>query len=188
MTEFNDPISKVQWVHRSELEPNEYNPNHVPQQELELLQTSILEDGWTQPIVVHPDNWEIVDGEHRFMVSDPDPDEFDLVERDGETLAKYEGHVPIVELEISDEHQKMSTIRHNRARGRHSVTAVAEMVQSLKEAGLSDDEIMERLGMEREEVVRLGDVADLPNRVRREKLEISEGWEPDLQSQNKASK
>jgi ParB-like chromosome segregation protein Spo0J len=138
------PLENVRWIHRSKLSPNDYNPNSVAPPELTLLKTSILEDGWTQPIVANPD-MTIVDGFHRWTVSGHK-----------EIFALTDGFVPVVILEPKDrEHQKMSTIRHNRARGRHGVLAMGRIVGSMLEEGLSIEEVMERLSMEREEVVRL---------------------------------
>jgi ParB-like chromosome segregation protein Spo0J len=138
------PLEKVRWVRRELLNPNSYNPNAVAPPELTLLKTSILEDGWTQPIVVNPD-MTIVDGFHRWTVSGHK-----------EIYELTDGHVPVVTLEPKDfEHQKMSTIRHNRARGRHGVLEMGRIVQSMIDSGMSIEEVMKRLSMEREEVIRI---------------------------------
>jgi ParB-like chromosome segregation protein Spo0J len=141
----SQPVSAVQWVDRSLLKPNHYNPNHVAPPELELLITSITEDGWTQPIVVLPD-YTIVDGFHRYTVS-ADPR---LQEMTG-------GLVPVVMTELDPTHRMMSTIRHNRARGEHGVLPMANIVRTMHEDGVPQDEIQKRLGMEDEEVERLLD-------------------------------
>ena len=138
------PLERLQWRKRDELTPNNYNPNSVAPPELELLKTSILEDGWTQPIVINPDN-TIVDGFHRWTVSGHD-----------EIRQLTDGHVPVVVLQPKDaEHQQMSTIRHNRARGRHGVLEMGKIVRDLLDSGKTIKEVMERLSMEREEVTRL---------------------------------
>jgi ParB-like chromosome segregation protein Spo0J len=138
------PLFNLTWVHRDKLHPNNYNPNSVAPPELELLKTSICEDGWTQPIVANSD-MTIVDGFHRWTVS-----------KDPQVYALTEGFVPVVILEPRDkEHQQMSTIRHNRARGRHGVLAMGNIVKDLIEGGKSVEEVMDRLQMEREEVSRL---------------------------------
>lgn len=144
------PVSNVQWVHRDRLRPNDYNPNKVAPPELELLILSILEDGFTQPIVVLPD-FSIVDGFHRYTVSG-----------DPRLLKLYEGMVPVVIIEVDHVHRKMSTIRHNRARGTHGVLPMADIVASMKADGLAKEEIQRRLGMEDEEVDRLLDRAGMP--------------------------
>lgn len=144
------PVSRVQWVHRDELKPNDYNPNRVAPPELELLILSILEDGFTQPIVALDDG-TIVDGFHRYTVSG-----------DKRLLERYEGFVPVVRVNVDPVHRKMSTIRHNRARGTHGVLPMAEIVRSMVHDGLERDEIQRRLGMEDEEVDRLLDRAGMP--------------------------
>lgn len=138
-----EPVSSVVWKHRDELKPNDYNPNKVASPELELLITSILEDGWTQPIVILPDQ-TIVDGFHRFTVS-----------ADPRLMEKYQGQVPTVTVDIDPVHRKMSTIRHNRARGEHGVLPMSRIVESMKAEGVSVQDMMQRLGMEREEIDRL---------------------------------
>lgn len=116
-----EPVSTVQWVHRDQLKPNHYNPNKVAPPELEGLVISILEDGWTQPIVVRPD-YTIVDGFHRYLVSS-----------DPRLAARYGGMVPVVVLSVCDVHAMMSTIRHNRMRGTHGVLKMAEIAQTFVE-------------------------------------------------------
>lgn len=158
------PVSNVQWVHRELLRANDYNPNHVAPPEKRLLKISILEDGWTQPIVVRQD-MEIVDGFHRWMVSG-EKQIFELTD----------GLVPVVFLDQSKslEDQMMSTIRHNRARGIHAVVSMAEIVEKLSSSGLSDDEIAARLQMDEEEVSRLLDRGNML--VRGSRPEFNQGW------------
>jgi hypothetical protein len=145
----SEPVSRIVWRERSELTANDYNPNRVAPPELELLILSILEDGWTQPIVILPDG-AIVDGFHRWMVS-VDPR---LVER-------YGGWVPTATIEADPVHRRMSTVRHNRARGTHAVMPMAEIVRDIAQT-TSRDDIMRRLGMEDEEVARLLDRSGMP--------------------------
>lgn len=140
-----EPVSSVQWVDRKNLHPNDYNPNKVAPPELELLIISILEDGWTQPIVVLPD-MTIVDGFHRYTVSG-----------DKRLMARYAGFVPIVMVKADPVHRKMSTIRHNRARGVHGVLPMAEIIAGMLKDGVKPEEIQRRLQMEDEEVIRLAD-------------------------------
>lgn len=141
----SQPVARVQWVDRSTLKPNHYNPNHVAPPELELLITSIMEDGWTQPIVVLPD-FTIVDGFHRYTVSG-----------DKRLMEMTGGMVPVVMVDFDMTHRMMSTIRHNRARGEHGVLHMANIVRTMYEEGVSEAEIQKRLGMEDEEVERLLD-------------------------------
>jgi hypothetical protein len=139
------PVSNVRWRAAEELTANDYNPNRVAPPERELLILSILEDGWTQPIVILPDG-TIVDGFHRWTVS-----------RDPRLMARYYGMVPTVEIDADRVHRKMSTVRHNRARGIHAVLPMASIVRGMVDEGVTLPEIQTRLGMEREEVVRLLD-------------------------------
>ena len=141
------PVSLVEWVDRNVLKANDYNPNRVASPEMRLLKRSILEDGWTQPIVART-NGTIVDGFHRWSLS-ADPD----------VSGMTGGLVPVVWLpqSVPLEQQVMSTIRHNRARGEHYVLSMAKIVAELSGRGLSDEEIGERLQMDEEEIVRLRD-------------------------------
>jgi ParB-like chromosome segregation protein Spo0J len=162
------PVDTVVWVHRDELKPNNYNPNSVAPAELRLLKISIIEDGWTQPIVCNPDK-TIVDGFHRWTVSASK----DIYRLTG-------GLVPVVFISPQDvASQKMATIRHNRARGTHAVLAMAEIVESMLKDGLSAEEIETRLQMEREEVVRLANRKGIPKTDIVTNANWSPSWVPD---------
>ena len=163
----NQPINKVEWIKSEELKANDYNPNHIPPPELKLLKTSIMADGWTQPIVVREDN-EIVDGFHRWVLSCKDKDIQKLTE----------GMVPIVRLNNKKrEEQMMSTIRHNRARGAHGVMLMSDIVVEMKDnLNMQDEDIQELLGMEEEEVDRLYDNSGMIKRG--SKPEFNKGWKP----------
>lgn len=140
----------MQWVPRESLKPNAYNPNKVAPPELRLLKISILEDGWTMPIVVLPD-MTIVDGFHRWTVS-----------ADKKISALTGGLVPVVVIGVDETHRMMSTIRHNRARGTHGVLPMADIVQKMIEDGVTLEEISDRLQMEDEEVIRLANRNGIP--------------------------
>lgn len=161
------PLDKINWVHRDTLKPNNYNPNKVAPPELKLLKISILEDGWTQPIVINPDN-TIVDGFHRWTVSG-----------NKEIYALTDGKVPTVMVEPKDENQQqMATIRHNRARGTHAVLEMSNIVSEMVNKGLSGEEIMKRLMMEKEEVVRLMFRAGIPKSDIFKDKSFSKSWTP----------
>lgn len=160
------PVTSVVWRDRATLKANDYNPNKVAPPEMELLVTSILEDGWTQPIVVLPD-LTIVDGFHRYTVSGWPQ----LVE-------KFGGYVPTVMVDLDPVHRKMSTIRHNRARGTHGILPMAEIVQGMVEEGCTKEQIMERLSMEDEEVDRLLDRAGMPTQAARIRQGFGQSWRP----------
>lgn len=162
----NQPLTKLQWLDRSELNPNLWNPNNVAPLELELLKVSILEDGWTMPLVIRADK-TIIDGFHRWSVSE-DP----LI------YAMTGGKVPCVILPsaVSIEHQMMSTIRHNRARGSHYVLKMADIVAELIQSGTSHERIMHLLGMESEEVNRLAERGNMVERG--SEKDFGAGWVP----------
>lgn len=163
----NQPLSKINWIHRDELKPNNYNPNKVAPPELKLLKISIQEDGWTQPIVANSD-MSIVDGFHRWTVSGHK-----------EIYALTDGLVPVVILQPSDENQRrMATIRHNRARGTHGVLEMSNIVTDMVTNGLTGEEIMERLMMEKDEVVRLLFRAGIPKSQIFKDKEFSNAWTP----------
>lgn len=160
------PISRVRWVHRDGLSPNDYNPNKVAPPEMELLITSILEDGWTQPIVTLPDG-TIVDGFHRYTVSG-----------DKRLMERFGGMVPTVTVDIDPVHRQMSTIRHNRARGTHGILPMAGIVRNIMAEGVSKEEVQARLGMEDEEVERLVDRAGMPEQAGRKQAGFGNSWKP----------
>jgi len=162
----NQPVSQVQWIPRDRLKANAYNPNVVAPPEMELLKLSIIEDGWTQPIVIRPD-MEIIDGFHRWTVS-----------KDPEILELTDGKVPCVMLNVPYEHQILSTVRHNRARGIHGIDPMSDIVACLLEKGaISREEVQKRLVMDEEEVIRLYDNSGMPELVGRDYF--SKGWKPD---------
>lgn len=148
------------------LKPNHYNPNYVAPPELKLLKLSILEDGWTQPIVAHSD-MTIVDGFHRWTVSGHK-----------EIFELTEGLVPVVVLAEKSIEQRMSaTVRHNRARGTHALLKMSDIVVAMLDEGKSNQEIMEHLGMDEEEVLRLANRNGVTVSV--EGLDFGASWIPE---------
>jgi ParB-like chromosome segregation protein Spo0J len=139
----------VTWVKRDRLTANKWNPNRQAPPEHRLLRTSILENGWTQPIVAHEEGaddqgplFEIVDGYHRWLVA-----------ADQRVAAMTDGLVPVVRLDDPDPAlARMATIRHNRARATHGVLPMADLVAQLHELGLEPAEIGKRLEMDPEEM------------------------------------
>jgi len=161
------PIERITWVHRDQLKPNGYNPNKVAPPEMELLKISILEDGWTQPIVVTKE-WEIVDGFHRWTVS-----------ADPEVAKITDSLVPVVVLDDKDQTSlRMATIRHNRARGTHAVLKMADIVADMIQTGVCMEEICERMQMEPEEVVRLANRKGIPKTEIITNTGWSKSWTP----------
>ena len=147
--ETNHPINDVQWVDVSLVEPNDYNPNSVAGSEMKLLYTSIKHDGYTQPIVTIYDEerkkYVIVDGFHRYFIC---KNNADINESTG-------GKVPIVVIKKDINERMASTVRHNRARGAHSVSGMSNMVFSMLDNGWGDAEVCNHLGMEADELLRL---------------------------------
>ncbi|MFQ6835538.1 MAG: IbrB-like domain-containing protein [Enterococcus faecalis] len=165
-------LSPVYHVHRIPIEKikaNAYNPNKVAKAELKLLEESILEDGYTMPIVCfyvkEQDFYEIIDGYHRYLVM-----------KQSDEISKREGaHLPVVVIDKPLEHRIASTIRHNRARGTHQIDSMVEIVQKLVEAGLSNQWIMKNLGMDKEELLRLRQISGLASLF--SEREFSSAWE-----------
>lgn len=142
----SSPLSTLQWVDRDRVKPNDYNPNKVSKQNLELLKQSILTNGWTLPIVVRPD-FTIIDGFHRWTVAGEEP-----------LKSLLEGKVPVVIVEHKDKAGNIyGTVTHNRARGTHLLEPMKAIVRELMGEGKSVEEIGKQLGMRPEEIFRLSD-------------------------------
>lgn len=139
------PLSTLQWVDRERLHANDYNPNKVSEDNLELLTQSILTNGWTLPIVVRPD-YTIIDGFHRWTVAGREP-----------LLSKLGGKVPVVIVDHKGDESAdiYGTITHNRARGTHLLEPMKAIVKKLLDEGKTVQEIGKQLGMKPEEVFRL---------------------------------
>lgn len=140
------PLDSLQWVDRSRLTANDYNPNRVTEDNLQLLIQSILTNGWTLPIVVRPD-YTIIDGFHRWTVAGREP-----------LKSLLGGKVPVVIVAHDSEADDMfGTITHNRARGTHLLEPMKAIVQKLIAEGKTVQEISKQMGMKPEEVFRLSD-------------------------------
>ena len=140
------PVSNVRIVDRNLLTANDYNPNVVNEQNLELLMKSILSNGWTMPIVCRPD-YTIIDGYHRWLISGREP-----------LYTQLEGKVPVVIVDHDDKAKDIyGTITHNRARGVHLLGPMKEIIKNLMAEGKKIEEISDQLGMTKEEVFRLSD-------------------------------
>ena len=152
---FKSPVYGVKAVPIEKVQANSYNPNHVAPPEMKLLYESIKDDGYTMPIVTYyledQDKYEIVDGYHRYSVMLTHKDIYD---REG-------GMLPIVVIDKPVEDRIASTIRHNRARGTHSIELMTNIVKELKDAGMSDAWIMKNIGMDADELLRLKQVSGL---------------------------
>lgn len=166
----NEPVDCVLWVKAETVKANDYNPNKVAPPEMELLKISIMYDGFTQPIVTYPENTdkEVVDGFHRNRVG----------KEDEEVRKRVYGYLPITIIRPSQEDKGdriASTVRHNRARGKHTVEGMANIVFELKRRNWSDKKIARDLGMDQDEVLRLYQITGLREMFNDE--EFSKAWD-----------
>lgn len=166
----NEPVDFVRWVKNTEVTANDYNPNSVAPPEMELLRTSIDADGYTQPIVGNQEGDKIivVDGFHRHRVGKEYP----------EITERVKGYLPVVQIraeQVDLEHRMASTIRHNRARGKHKVEAMSDIVIELKRRNWSNEKISKNLGMDADEVLRLCQITGLQEAFADE--EFSQSWD-----------
>lgn len=167
------PVDCVLWVPADQVEGNEYNPNVVAPPEMELLRLSITADGYTQPVVAWPREdggavYEVVDGFHRHRVGKEDPGVREAVR----------GRLPVAVVNAARtgrEDRMAATIRHNRARGQHTVDGMSEMVVDLARRGKSDEWIGRELGLDPDEVRRLRQITGIAELFADE--EFSEAWE-----------
>ncbi len=175
----DQPVDDVRWVPLEQVQANDYNPNSVAMNEMRLLTTSILHDGYTQPVVTIFDEslqkYIIVDGFHRYSV----------MRSNKEIRARTQGRLPVVVIHKPINDRMASTIRHNRARGKHSVSGMGNMVFKLLNNGWSDADICTELGLETDELIRLKHVTGFSKLF--ENVEYNKAWETRLQSQLKAN-
>lgn len=166
----NEPIDYVEWVVADTVKANDYNPNKVAPPEMQLLEISIMNDGYTQPIVTwpHEDHIEVIDGFHRSRVGK----ESQIVKE------RVNGFLPVVSIrtEQSDKNDRIaSTIRRNRARGKHQVDAMSDIVIELKNRNWTNSRIARELGMDEDEVLRLCQISGLGHMF--SDADFSRAWE-----------
>lgn len=165
-----EPVDCVLWVKSDSVVANDYNPNSVAPPEMQLLRVSITEDGYTQPIVSwHRDDvYEVVDGFHRNRVGRECDD----------VRTRIKGFLPlaVINTECEDRGSRIaSTIRHNRARGKHAVSAMSDIVVELKRRNWSDERISRELGMDQDEILRLCQITGLAELFSDQ--EFSKSWD-----------
>lgn len=169
----DEPVDFVKWVSNEQVQANDYNPNSVAPPEMELLEHSIANDGYTQPIVSWPHDGvnEVVDGFHRHRVG-----------KESQIVAeRIQGYLPVVEIKPDRDGRNdriASTIRHNRARGKHKVNSMADIVVELKRRNWSNKKIGKELGMDADEVLRLTQITGLAEMFADQ--EFSEAWEAEI--------
>lgn len=170
-----EPVDCVLWVKNNTVHANDYNPNSVAPPEMELLKLSISADGYTQPIVSmleeNGETREVIDGFHRNRVGKECP----------EIQSRVHGFLPVVTInedrtKIND--RMASTIRHNRARGKHKIEAMSDIVIDLKKRNWSDEKIAKNLGMDKDEVLRLCQIGGLVELFSNK--EFSQAWEAEM--------
>lgn len=172
-----EPVDCIQWIPADDVGANDYNPNSVAPPEMRLLEHSIESDGYTQPIVAWVDSgrYEVIDGFHRNRVGKECPS----------VRKRVHGYLPltIINGNRTDRNDRIaSTIRHNRARGKHKVAAMSDIVVELKRRNWTDEKIGRELGMDPDEVLRLCQITGLAEMFATE--EFSAAW--DLGSQDEA--
>jgi len=166
-----EPVDCVLWVKNDTVHANDYNPNAVAPPEMELLRHSIEQDGYTQPIVSMIDgenSREVIDGFHRNRVGTECED----------IQSRVHGYLPVVtirETQKGKDNRIASTIRHNRARGKHKVESMSDIVIDLKKRNWSDKKIAKELGMDQDEVLRLSQISGLTELFK--DAEFSKSWD-----------
>lgn len=152
---FKSPVYSVLAVPLEKIRANTYNPNCVAPPEMELLETSIWEDGYTMPIVCYhapkTDTYEIVDGYHRYTT----------MKTSRRIRERENGMIPVVVIDKDESNRMASTIRHNRARGTHDIELMSNIVAELTKAGMSDAWILRHVGMDKDELLRLKQITGL---------------------------
>lgn len=166
----SEPVDFVKWVKNETVEANDYNPNSVAPPEMELLRISIAADGYTQPIVANQEDgrFVVVDGFHRNRVGKECKD----------IRKRVNGYLPVVQIraaQIDKGDRIAATIRHNRARGKHRVDAMSDIVLDLKRRNWTDEKIGRELGMDPDEVLRLCQISGLAEMFADK--DFSEAWE-----------
>ncbi len=166
----DEPVDCVLWVKNEVVQANDYNPNSVAPPEMELLRQSIMEDGYTQPIVSfkEDDKITVVDGFHRNRVGKEVED----------VRNRVHGRLPVVninEWKQGKSDRMASTIRHNRARGSHNIELMSTIVSELVEMGKGDAWICKHVGMSKDELLRMKQITGLSSLFQNK--EFSKAWE-----------
>jgi len=170
-----EPVDCVVWVKSENVRANDYNPNSVAPPEMELLRLSILSDGFTQPIVAWDnEGYEVIDGFHRHRVGKELED----------INTRINDHLPLAVIKEDREGRNdriASTIRHNRARGKHRIDAMSDIVLELKRRNWSPKKIGKELGMDQDEVLRLVQITGLLEMFKDKSF--SQSWEAESLSE-----
>lgn len=168
MSEYKSPVYNVIAVPIDKVQANDYNPNSVAPPEMELLETSIWEDGYTMPVVCfyddQNDKYIVVDGFHRYTV----------LKNSKRIFEREKGMLPVsvIDKDLSD--RMASTIRHNRARGSHNVELMSTIVSELVEMGKGDAWICKHIGMSKDELLRMKQITGLASLFKNK--DFSDSW------------
>ena len=169
--DYQSPVYNVLRVPMDQVVANDYNPNSVAPPEMELLEKSIWEDGYTMPIVTfydeENDRYIVVDGFHRHMT----------MQRSERIRAREGGMLPIVVIQKDLSDRMASTIRHNRARGSHNIELMSTIVSELVEMGKGDRWICKHIGMSPDELLRMKQITGVAALFKNR--EFTDGWEVD---------
>lgn len=162
----SSPVYNVIAVPLDKIRANSYNPNSVAAPEMELLEISIWEDGYTMPVVCYylekEDIYEIVDGFHRYTT----------LKNSHRINERENGLLPVVVIQKSESERMASTIRHNRARGSHSIELMSNIVAELTNSGMSDAWILKHIGMDKDELLRLKQITGLADLFKNKEFSI----------------
>ena len=162
------PVYNVKAIPLEKIRANTYNPNAVAKPEMELLEVSIWEDGYTMPVVCYyieaEDVYEIVDGFHRYTT----------MKNSKRIHDREKGLLPVVVIDKDESNRMASTIRHNRARGSHSIDLMSNIVSELTKSGMSDAWILKHVGMDKDELLRLKQITGIADLFKDK--EFSEAW------------
>lgn len=171
----SEPVDCVLWIKGENVHANTWNPNHIAPPEMELLYTSIKNDGYTQPVVTglfEDGGYEIVDGYHRWLV----------LSKHGDINKRVNGYLPVAKINKVKSDRMASTIRHNRARGVHDVELMSNIVKELHEMGRSEAWISKHLGMDADEILRLKQITGLAELFKNHDFSIA--WEAEISEED----
>lgn len=161
------PIDNIRWISVDILKANDYNPNHVFKQEMQLLHTSITRNGWLQPIIINHD-MTIIDGYHRVT----------LVKTSKPLYEETNGLVPCIVLDLNEVERKLLTIRINRAKGTHTAYKMSEVIHDLHHNGLTTHSIAKEIGATKDEVELLLEDSIFTKEKFNETSKYSQAWTP----------
>lgn len=161
------PVYNVKAIPIDKIRANSYNPNAVAPPEMKLLELSIWEDGYTMPIVCYyvekDDVYEIVDGYHRYTT----------MKTSDRIMEREKGLLPIVVIQKDESNRMASTIRHNRARGSHSIELMSNIVSELTKSGMSEAWIIRHIGMDKDELLRLKQITGLADLFKEKEFSVA---------------